>query len=85
MALNAGDTVEIASDHGRLRAVLVLDPTLRPGVLAMTHCYGDLPGQDDDPRMFGANTGRLLSVDDDIESINAMPRMTAVPVSLTRC
>src|SRR5262249_43689609 len=40
----AGDTVEIVSDHGRLRAVLALDPALRPGVLSMTHCYGDLPG-----------------------------------------
>lgn len=81
----AGDTVEIVSDHGRLRAVLALDPTLRPGVLSMAHCYGDLPGQDDDPRAYGANPGRLLSLDHDIETINAMPRITALPVSVTLC
>ena len=82
---HAGDTVEIVSDHGRLRAVLALDSTLRPGVLSMTHCYGDLPGHDDDPHAFGANPGRLLSLDHDTETINAMPRMTAVPVSVTPC
>jgi anaerobic selenocysteine-containing dehydrogenase len=85
LSAKAGDTVEVASDHGRIRAVLAVDPTLRPGVVSMAHCYGDLPGQDDDPRAFGANPGRLLSLDEDIETINAMPRITAVPVSITVC
>jgi hypothetical protein len=48
----------------------------------MTHCYGDLPGQDDDPH---ATTRHVSSLDHDTETINAMPRMTAVGVSVTRC
>jgi anaerobic selenocysteine-containing dehydrogenase len=78
----AGDVVEVESDHGQIRAVVEPDTTARPGVVSMTHCYGDLPGNDEDPRTFGSNPARLLSHEVGIQAINAMPQMTAVPVSL---
>jgi anaerobic selenocysteine-containing dehydrogenase len=82
LGLTDDDLVDIESDHGRIRGVVASDSSARPGVVSMTHCYGALPGQDEDPRKYGANPARLLSHTDGRQTINAMPRMTAVPVSL---
>ncbi|MFI5054275.1 MAG: molybdopterin dinucleotide binding domain-containing protein, partial [Acidimicrobiia bacterium] len=83
LGLEAGVLVVVASDHGRLQAVVEPDETLRRGVVSMTHAFGGLPGDDDDPRRHGANPTRLLSIDFDTQAINRMPRMSAVPVTIT--
>ena len=84
LAISEGDLVDIESDHGQIRGVAATDTTSKPGVLSMTHCYGDLPGQDEDPLRYGANPARLLSHEVGIQSINAMPQMTAIPLSVRR-
>jgi len=76
-----GDLLELASEHGRITAVAAADDTLRPGVLSITHCYGALPGDDDDPRRFGSNPARLLSLTEHRQPVSLMPWMSAVPVS----
>ena len=55
---------------------------IRPGCASLTHCYGDLPGNDDDPRVFGTNPNRLVSAVDQRQAINAMPRFSAIPVTI---
>ncbi|CAN5353827.1 molybdopterin oxidoreductase family protein [soil metagenome] len=82
LGLGDGDLIDIESDHGRIQGVAAPDSTSRPSVVSMTHCYGALPGEDDDPLQYGANPARLLSHTDGLQTINAMPQMTAVPVSL---
>jgi len=84
LGLVPGDLVEIESDHGLVHAFASSDPSTSPGVVSMTHCYGDLPGRDDDPAAYGANPARLLSHTVGVQAINAMPQMTAVPVTLRR-
>ena len=47
----------------------------------MSHGWGTLPGEtvyEQD----GSNTGLLISTDRDLDPINAMPRMSAIPVRL---
>jgi anaerobic selenocysteine-containing dehydrogenase len=83
LGLAPGALVAITSAHGAIAAVLDADDTLRPGVLSMTHCFGGSPGLDDDPLAFGSNPTRLLSIDEDLQSINLMPLMSAVPVSVS--
>jgi anaerobic selenocysteine-containing dehydrogenase len=83
LGLAPGQLVEVASSHGAIHAVVEVDRTLRPGVVSMTHAFGGTPGADDDPRRRGANPTRLLSLDADTQTINRMPRMSAVPVRLT--
>ncbi|MGI4812364.1 MAG: hypothetical protein ACRYG5_11860 [Janthinobacterium lividum] len=34
--------------------------------------------------MTGALTGRLVSLDDDLETINFMPRLSGIPINITR-
>lgn len=84
LGLDGGDVARVTSDHGDILVVVRSDDTLRPGVISMTHGYGDLPGRhDDDPRCVGTNPNRLTSGDSDLQAINAMPRLTAVRVSLS--
>jgi anaerobic selenocysteine-containing dehydrogenase len=80
LGLSPGDRVEIASDHGRIQAVAQPDKTLRAGVVSMAHCWGGLP-EEEGP---GANTNLLIACDTNVEAVNAMPRMSAVPVNVRK-
>jgi anaerobic selenocysteine-containing dehydrogenase len=83
LSLVSGDRVTISSDHGHITAMVESDPSLRPGVVSMSHSWGGLPG-DDESAFPGACTNRLISSDRNIEAVNAMPRMTAIPVAISR-
>jgi anaerobic selenocysteine-containing dehydrogenase len=82
LKIEAGALAEVTSEHGSVRAVVQPDRTLRRGVLSMTHGFGGEPGTEDDPRRFGTNPTRLLSIRTGLQSISLMPQMTAVPVAV---
>lgn len=84
LGLADGQQVELVSEHGRIPAILERDPTLKPGVVSMTHGFGGMPGEPVDYRKAGANTGELISLDRDCEPLQAMPRMSGVPVRIER-
>jgi anaerobic selenocysteine-containing dehydrogenase len=83
-ALAPGDRIAIVSDRGRIEAIVAADPTLLPGVVSMSHCWGGLPDDLEPYEKVGANTGLLVSLDRDCEAINAMPRMSAIPVRIEK-
>lgn len=74
-----GDRLKIASDHGAITAVVAVDDDLRQGVVSMSHGWGVL---DPDEDTLEASTSDLVSTDRNVEIINAMPRMSAIPVKL---
>jgi anaerobic selenocysteine-containing dehydrogenase len=82
LALASGDMVEIRSRHGRVTGFVEADPSLRPGVVAMTHGFGARFGRRYDPRRDGANVNDLLSWADDYDPYHGMPRMSGVPVAV---
>ena len=49
----------------------------------MSHGFGGNPGEVGAPRVDGANTNRLLLTDIDFDPITGMPRMGALPVSVS--
>jgi hypothetical protein len=51
----------------------------------MSHAWGGNPGEDDDPAVMGANTGRLVASDQAFDKYTGIPRMSAIPVRLERC
>lgn len=81
LGIGAGDRVEIVSDHSRILAIAEPDERLGRGVVSMSHCFGGLPGEDDDPRR-GASTNRLVDTDRHHQAINAMPTMSGLPVAV---
>ena len=76
-----GAAVRIISPHGQIRAFLAADSGLRRGVVSMSHGWGGLPGEADDAAA-GASTNLLTSTDTDLDPINAMPVMNALPVRI---
>jgi len=63
--------------------VAAADATLRRGVIAIAHGFGTLPDEEGDPRSDGAQTNRLICSTRDRETINAMPRMSGIPVNIS--
>jgi len=86
LGMVSGQGIAIASAHGRIEAFAEADDSMRPGVVSISHGWGGLP--DDaadagDPHSVGVNVNRLTSTLSDLQSINAMPRLTALPVRLS--
>jgi anaerobic selenocysteine-containing dehydrogenase len=77
--------VRVRSDAGEIVVPAKADPDLRSGVISVAHGYGVLPGEPEDPFGRGASTNRLISDSGPRESINAMPRMSAIPVNIQPC
>ena len=80
MGLDSGDKIKIASQYGSVEAFVAPDKDLRRGVVSISHSWGGLP----DGRGPGVNINLLTSTDSDVQNINAMPRMSAVPVTVTK-
>jgi anaerobic selenocysteine-containing dehydrogenase len=81
LGIHEGDKVTISSDLATIEGVVKPDPTIRCGVVSMTHGFGSLP-DDTVYERDGSSTGKLISTDRDLDPINAMPRMTAIPVNI---
>ena len=83
LALSAGQEVRIESAHGSIVTRLEADDTMRRGVVSIAHGWGGLPEDPPDFRAAGACSNLLISTDSALDPINAMPRMTAIPVRIT--
>ncbi len=82
LGLASGALVRIRSQHDSVLALVEADDSLRPGVVAMTHAFGALPSEPEDPRAVGTPLGRLLRDDDAYDPISGIPRMGALPVAI---
>lgn len=86
LGLVEGDRIEIRSAHGAIAGFVSADKKLKQGLLSMAHAYGVLPEKDDANSQFihGSSTSRLISVEDSFDKFSGIPRMSAVPVSVSR-
>ena len=82
LGIERGAVVRLRSHWDQINAMVEPDATLRPGVIAMTHGFGGLPGQEARFRELGSNTGRLLNTEVDFDPYTGMPRMGNVPVAV---
>jgi anaerobic selenocysteine-containing dehydrogenase len=81
--LEEGSPIEIGTAQGRILGTVKPDPTVRRGVISMSHCFGALDPSDDPEGALGAHTGRLIPLDPKrSEPINFMPHMTGIPVEI---
>lgn len=82
LGIKAGDLVEVRSEYDAITSIAEADANLRPGVVSMSHNFGGNPGEDEDPRIDGANTNRLLRTDVEYDRYTGIPRMGALPVGV---
>lgn len=80
--VSSGDEIAVCSDTASIRAIVAIDPDVRCGVISISHGFGGLPDEVDYESQ-GVNTNLLISTDRDLASINAMPRMSGIPVSIS--
>lgn len=75
-----GEIVEVASSTGRICGELKADNGLRAGVVSMPHGWGSVfPGDD-----ASSLTAKLVSLEDDLEPINFMPRFSGIRVNIRK-
>ncbi len=82
LGIASGDRIRITSRTASVEAIAEADPKLRRGCISMSHGYGDLP----DANRYDAHgvaVNALLTTDFELQTVNAMPRMTAVPVHVS--
>ena len=82
LGLESGTSIRLRSPWDAIPAVVEADPTLRRGVIAMTHGFGGLPDEEAHFRELGSNTGRLLNTEVDFDPYTGMPRIGNVPVTV---
>lgn len=79
LSITDGASVRIVAEHDEIVAQARGDPAVRKGVVSMSHGWGGLPDQPY-AEQDGVSTARLVSLDRSVQTINAMPRMSAIPV-----
>lgn len=80
--LHAGDVVEISSQRATILGVVEPEATLRRGLVAMSHSWGDLEEYDEKVREIGGNTSRLIDVGDQWDPYSGQPVMSNIPVAV---
>lgn len=85
LGLSSGSRVAIRSAHGSIEGIVEADDGLRRGCVSMTHAFGSNPSTKSNVEEHGSNTGRLTSDDAEFDRYTGMPRLGAIPVSLTAC
>jgi anaerobic selenocysteine-containing dehydrogenase len=81
LGLDGGDEVEVASPTDSVRALVKADPSMPQGAVALAHCFGAAPG-DEDAAFPGAAVNRLLSVEAPRDPYTGQPLMANVPVTI---
>ena len=79
VGLADGDTILIESAVGAVRAVLQFAADVRPGVVSLAHGFEQRNG---DGR--GASTSALVDDAHDFDPISGLPRMSAIPVRVSK-
>ena len=82
LGLSSGDVAEISSARATILGVVEADDTLRRGLVAMSHAWGDVAEHDEEVRDIGGNTSRLIDVADQWDPYSGQPIMSNIPVTV---
>ncbi|MBT4161342.1 MAG: molybdopterin-dependent oxidoreductase [Gammaproteobacteria bacterium] len=76
--------VVVHSKHGSIPAIVKANAKIKPGVLAMHHCWGTAPGQQAPVREVGSNTNLLVNAEEELQPFTGMTRSSGIPVRITQ-
>ncbi len=84
LGIEDDEEVQIASAHGQISAIVKADAKIKPGVIAMHHCWGLSPDKQGSVRENGANTNLLVSSVTDTQRYTGMTRSSSIPVRIKK-
>ena len=76
--------VVIHSQHGSIPAIVQANKKIKPGVVAMHHCWGTTPGQQAPVREVGANTNLLVNGDENLQRYTGMTHSSGIPINIAK-
>ena len=85
--LQEGGSARVFNDYGSLTTHILLDDTLMPGVVALSHGYGhqQAPGMSKAHALPGVNTNRLMPTGPgSYDKLSNMSHLTGVPVAVEK-
>ena len=82
LGVKPGDLLELKTSHGRAVVIAAEDDAVRPGVVSTSHGWGDLPDTNTPPDQAGTCVNLLIDSEHHVETINAMPHFSGVPVDI---
>ena len=82
LGLGRGEVVEISSARATILGIIEPDDSLRRGLIAMSHAWGDVAEYDEKVREIGACTSRLTDVADQWDPYSGQPVMSNIPVAV---
>ena len=81
LGLADGDRARLVSPYGSANVRVAGDPSLREGVVSLSHGWGGLPGENNGDEV-GTNSNLLTDSALTRDPINAMPILTGVPLRI---
>ena len=83
-AMNIKDDSEVViqSPHGSIPAIVKANDRIKPGVVAMHHCWGVAPGQQAPVREVGSNTNLLVSGEKELQQFTGMTHSSGIPINI---
>jgi anaerobic selenocysteine-containing dehydrogenase len=84
MRIEDDSEVVIHSKHGSIPAIVKANSKIKPGVVAMHHCWGTTPGQQAPVREVGSNTNLLVSGTEDLQPFTGMTRSSGIPINISK-
>ena len=78
------EEVSIQSAYGQIQAIVKADTKIKPGVVAMHHCWGLSPDKQGSVRENGANTNLLVSSKAETQRYTGMTRSSTIPVRISK-
>lgn len=83
-AMNITDDSEVViqSPHGSIPAVVKANDRIKPGVVAMHHCWGVAPGQQAPVREVGSNTNLLVNSEEALQQFTGMTHSSGIPINI---
>jgi anaerobic selenocysteine-containing dehydrogenase len=84
MGIDDDSEILIHSKFGSIPAIVKSNERIKPGVIAMHHCWGVTPGQQASVREVGANINMLVSGSEGLQNYTGMTRSSGIRVNITR-
>lgn len=79
-----GDSVDIRSELGVVAGIVHLAEDVRPGVVSVCHGFPNLKESTEPTTFTGTSVSTLIDDESHTDPFSGMPRMSAIPVSVTR-